>query len=64
MAHYNSVLRLRRQHTPVKTRTSVAPTASQTEEDRPSLLTSPVFWIGGLLSIAAWIGIAKVLGAF
>ena len=32
------------------------------EEGR--LLVSPAFWIGGLLSILMWIGIAAAFGAF
>jgi hypothetical protein len=37
------------------------------EDENPGegrLLISPFFWIGGLLSILAWVGIAAFLGAF
>lgn len=63
MAHYNSVLRLRRQPMGPMARAPETP-PPHTDEDRPSLLASPAFWIGGALSVAAWVGIAKLLGVF
>jgi len=33
-------------------------------DEGPGLLASPVFWIGGLLSILAWILIAALFGLF
>ena len=33
------------------------------EDDQgPGLLVSPAFWIGGLLSVAVWAGIAAAFG--
>jgi hypothetical protein len=63
MAHYNSVMRLRRQPIAPTARAPETP-ASQTDEDRPSVLARPAFWIGGVLCVAAWAGIAKLFGWF
>jgi hypothetical protein len=63
MAHYNTVLRLRRQP-PASLSGSPENTASRADEDSPGLLVSPAFWIGGALSVAAWAGIARLFGLF
>ena len=31
-------------------------------DEGPGLLVSPAFWIGGVLSIAVWVGIAAAFG--
>jgi hypothetical protein len=31
-------------------------------DEGPGLLVSPAFWIGGVLSLAAWAGLAAALG--
>jgi hypothetical protein len=38
--------------------------AQGAEDEGPGLLASPAFWIGGILSIVAWIVIAVLFGAF
>jgi len=62
MAHYNSVLRLRRQ--PVARTLDARPQAAHMDEDSPGLLISPAFWFGGAMSVAAWMGLAKLFGVF
>jgi len=38
--------------------------ADQTEFEEGRLLIGPAFWIGGLLSVAAWTGLAALFGLF
>jgi len=63
MAHYNSVLRLRRQPM-ARTLDVRAKPAAHMDEDSPRLLISPAFWFGGAMSVAAWMGLAKLFGLF
>jgi hypothetical protein len=44
----------------VEERRTEAP--SMHDEEGPGLLASPAFWCGGLLSLAAWVGLALALG--
>ena len=32
------------------------------DDEGPGLLSSPAFWIGGLISLGVWVGIAAAFG--
>lgn len=66
MAKYFDALRTRRPRRPGAPVDASSPRQDATgEPEEPrSLLASPVFWIGGLLSIAIWIGLAIWFGVF
>lgn len=61
MAEYNHALRTHRPHRQAAERASRAQRAmhdQQHEEGR--MLVNPAFWVAGVLSIAAWVGIAAL----
>ena len=53
-------------HRPAPEDARAAPHLSDPDQapEEGNLLVSPAFWIGGALSILAWIGIAALFGAF
>lgn len=70
MAHFHALTghRRRREPKPVESAPEVGADGDEEEaparNEGPGLLASPIFWIGGLLSILAWVLIAALFGLF